>query len=322
MILISAFLAALIIDRFIGWPAWLYQRLSHPVVAIGALISWLDKQLNNSSRSDFLRRLFGVLCVMIVCCICLLVSLLPALIYTGGIIDGVIIAILAWPFLAAKSLKDHVAMVAMPLLDNDTDTARQAVAMIVGRNANTLDDTAIARASIESLAENTSDGVIAPLFWGMIFGLPGLIIYKAINTMDSMIGYRNAQYKDFGWAAARLDDVVNFIPARLTAFLYALSTKRFFTCLKTIFRDGAKHRSPNAGWPESAMAAALNRRLSGPRIYDGVKSNDAWLYGEGADPDGQDVMKAIHLYDILLNWVIFIAMVSVISMLFYGYGRL
>ena len=322
MIVISAFLAALIIDRLFGWPDWLYRRLSHPVVAIGALISWLDKHLNKSNRSDFLRRLCGVLCVVMVCGICLMVSLVPALFYTGGMIDGMIIAILAWPFLAAKSLKDHVSMVAMPLLNNDTDKARQAVAMIVGRNASILDDTAIARASIESLAENTSDGVIAPLFWGMIFGLPGLILYKVINTMDSMIGYRNEQYKDFGWAAARLDDVVNFIPARLTAFLYALSTKRFFTCFKTIFRDGAKHRSPNAGWPESAMAAALNRRLSGPRIYDGVKSNDAWLYSEGADPDGQDVMKAIRLYDILLNWVIFITMVSVIVMLFYGYGRL
>lgn len=322
MIVISAFLAALIIDRLFGWPDWLYRRLSHPVVAIGALISWHDKHLNKSNRSDFLRRLCGVLCVVMVCGICLMVSLVPALFYTGGMIDGMIIAILAWPFLAAKSLKDHVSMVAMPLLNNDTDKARQAVAMIVGRNASTLDDTAIARASIESLAENTSDGVIAPLFWGMIFGLPGLILYKAINTMDSMIGYRNEQYKDFGWAAARLDDVVNFIPARLTAFLYALSTKRFFTCLKTILRDGTKHRSPNAGWPESAMAAALNRRLSGPRIYDGVKSNDAWLYGEGADPDGQDVMKAIRLYDILLNWVMFITMVSVIVMLFYGYGRL
>lgn len=322
MIVISAFLAALIIDRLFGWPDWLYRRLSHPVVAIGALISWHDKHLNKSNRSDFLRRLCGVLCVVMVCGICLMVSLVPALFYTGGMIDGMIIAILAWPFLAAKSLKDHVSMVAMPLLNNDTDKARQAVAMIVGRNASTLDDTAIARASIESLAENTSDGVIAPLFWGMIFGLPGLILYKAINTMDSMIGYRNEQYKDFGWAAARLDDVVNFIPARLTAFLYALSTKRFFTCLKTILRDGTKHRSPNAGWPESAMAAALNRRLSGPRIYDGVKSNDAWLYGEGADPDGQDVMKAIRLYDILLNWVMFITMVSIIVMLFYGYGRL
>ena len=322
MIVISAFLAALIIDRLFGWPDWLYRRLSHPVVAIGALISWLDKHLNKSNRSDFLRRLCGVLCVVMVCGICLMVSLVPALFYTGGMIDGMIIAILAWPFLAAKSLKDHVSMVAMPLLNNDTDKARQAVAMIVGRNASILDDTAIARASIESLAENTSDGVIAPLFWGMIFGLPGLILYKVINTMDSMIGYRNEQYKDFGWAAARLDDVVNFIPARLTAFLYALSTKRFFTCFKTIFRDGAKHRSPNAGWPESAMAAALNRRLSGPRIYDGVKSNDAWLYSEGADPDGQDVMKAIRLYDILLNWVMFITMVSVIVMWFYGYGRL
>lgn len=320
MILIMSFLAALVIDRLVGWPDSLFRRLSHPVVAIGALISWLEIRLNRSDKSDAVRRFGGVVTVLITCLICFCVSFIPMLFFTGGVADIVIIAVLAWPFLAAKSLKDHVAQVATPLLEKETEAARQAVSMIVGRNAQALDDTAIARASIESLAENTSDGVIAPLFWGVLFGLPGLVLYKAINTMDSMIGYRNERYHAFGWAAARADDVVNFIPARLTGLLYALSSRRLGYCLKILWRDATKHRSPNAGWPESAMAAALDIRLSGPRHYDGSESDDAWLHGEGSEPDGYDVIKAIRLYEILLNWVMIIALVMVGVLL--GYGRL
>ena len=312
MAFVLALLLALVIDRLVGWPESLFRRVSHPVVAIGALIGWHDRHLNVSAQSDIMRRLAGVLTVLIVCLISLLVALIPSLFYTGGMSDIVITALLAWPFLAAKSLKDHVKMVAQPLLDGDVASARQAVAMIVGRNAQEMEPSAIARASIESLAENTSDGIIAPLFWGMIFGLPGLVVYKAINTMDSMIGYRNETYEAFGWAAARLDDVVNYIPARLTGFLYALSTTRPIHFLKIILRDGAKHRSPNAGWPESAMAAALQRRLSGPRIYDGVTSQDAWLYGEGADPQAQDILSAIRHYDILLNLVMVLAIMAIV----------
>lgn len=312
MLFVLALSLALVIDRLVGWPDWLFRRLSHPVVAIGALIGWHDRQLNHPKRSDLTRQLAGVLTVVMICLISLLVALIPSLFYVGGISDIILTALLAWPFLAAKSLKDHVKMVAQPLAEGDVGAARQAVAMIVGRNAQDLEDTAIARASIESLAENTSDGIIAPLFWGMIFGLPGLVIYKAINTMDSMIGYRNDKYAAFGWAAARLDDVVNFIPARLTALLYALSSTRPFYCLRIIVRDGAKHRSPNAGWPESAMAAALQIRLSGPRIYDGVASQDAWLHGEGTDPQAQDIISAIRLYEILLNWVMVFAMIMAV----------
>lgn len=318
MAFVLAFSLALVIDRLVGWPDWLFRRLSHPVVAIGALISWHDRRLNRSDKSDIMRRLAGVLTVLMICLISLLIASIPSLFFDGGLSEIAVTALLAWPFLAAKSLKDHVKMVAQPLLDGDVASARQAVAMIVGRNAQELEPTAIARASIESLAENTSDGVIAPLFWGVIFGLPGLVVYKAINTMDSMIGYRNERYEAFGWAAARLDDVVNFIPARLTGLLYALSSTRPIDCLKISLRDGAKHRSPNAGWPESAMAAALQIRLSGPRIYDGVATQDAWLYGEGADPQAQDIISAIRLYEILLNWVMVFAIVAAVFFMIGG----
>ena len=190
----------------------------------------------------------------------------------------------------------------------------------MGRNASQLDETGIARASLESLAENTSDGIIAPLFWGALFGLPGIILYKAINTMDSMIGYRNEKYEAFGWCAARLDDVMNYLPARLTAFLYVIASKRPVYVLKIVMRDATKHRSPNAGWPESALAASLNVSLSGPRIYDGVPSQDAWLHEEGDKPNGQDIFTAIGIYDVVLNWLMAMAMAAILIGLLYDIG--
>ncbi|CAN0603372.1 unnamed protein product, partial [Ectocarpus sp. 12 AP-2014] len=202
----------------------------------------------------------------------------------GGWIGWVLTGVLAWPFIAARSLNDHVKAVATPQMQGDLVAARTAVSMIVGRNPETLDSEAISRAALESLAENASDGVIAPLFWGVFFGLPGLVGYKALNTADSMIAHRNARYEDFGWAAAKLDDLANLIPARLTALLIAVATGRFAHVLATTRRDARSHRSPNAGWPETAMAAGLGVRLSGPRIYDGQPSDDPYLNADAPDP--------------------------------------
>ena len=318
MITITALLLALAIDRLVGWPDWLYRRLSHPVVAMGYLISWHDKRLNKTHYADGVRRLAGVVTVIMICGASLLVALIAGLFYTNTMADIILIALLAWPFIAAKSLKDHVRDVAEPLQDGDIIKARHAVSMIVGRNATQLDETAIARASIESLAENTSDGIIAPLFWGLIFGLPGLVVYKAINTMDSMIGYRNEKYHAFGWAAARLDDLANYLPARLTGLLYVLTSRRFVYALRVMVRDSAKHRSPNAGWPESALAASLDIRLSGPRLYDGVPSQDAWLHEEGAEPNPHDITKAVTHYERLLTSVMVIMLLCLVFSDYYG----
>jgi adenosylcobinamide-phosphate synthase len=168
--------------------------------------------------------------------------------------------------------------------------------MIVGRDPSQLDAAGIARAATESLAENTSDGIVAPLFWGAIFGLPGIAAYKAINTLDSMIGHRTPRYEAFGWAAARIDDVANLIPARLTGLLFAIVSVRPCIALATMWRDAGQHRSPNAGWPEAAMAGALDIRLSGPRIYEGRLSQEPWLNGEAADPTAADLNRALALY--------------------------
>jgi adenosylcobinamide-phosphate synthase len=193
-------------------------------------------------------------------------------------------------------MHDHVDAVARPLMSGDLPAARQAVAMIVGRDPSRLDAAGIARAATESLAENTSDGIVAPLFWGAIFGLPGIAAYKAINTLDSMIGHRTPRHEAFGWAAARIDDVANLIPARLTGLLFAIVSVRPRLALATMWRDAHHHRSPNAGWPEAAMAGALGVRLSGPRIYEGQLSQEPWLNGEAPDPSAADLNRALALY--------------------------
>ena len=287
-----AMLLALGIDALIGWPQALMQRIGHPVTWIGALISTLDRRLNQGPN----RQAKGLLTAILTIATTLVAATLLTGLIPNGILGAAVTALLAWPFVAARSLHDHVAAVATPLKDGDTDTARQAVSMIVGRNPETMDDPAITRAALESLAENASDGVIAPLFWGALFGLPGIAAYKAINTLDSMIGYRNDRYEDFGKAAARIDDVANWIPARLTGGLIAAVSKARGTAYRTMRRDARKHRSPNAGWPEAAMAGALGVRLSGPRIYDGQPSDDPWLNGVAGDPRPQDLTRGLELY--------------------------
>jgi adenosylcobinamide-phosphate synthase len=208
----------------------------------------------------------------------------------------VVIGILAMPFVALRSLYEHVAAVARPLRAGDVAAARSAVAMIVGRDPDRLDEAAIARAAIESLAENTSDGVVAPVFWGALFGLPGIIGYKAINTLDSMIGHRTERHEAFGWAAARIDDVANFVPARLTGLLFAAIGGRPRQALACMANDGRKHRSINAGWPEAALAGALDVRLCGPRFYHGELAAEPWLNEGARDCGALDIVRGLRLY--------------------------
>jgi len=205
--------------------------------------------------------------------------------------------VLAWPLVAARSLYDHVARVARPLARGDLQGGRDAVAMIVGRDPNQLDQAGVARAALESLAENTSDGIVAPLFWGVLLGLPGIAAYKAINTMDSMIGHMSPRYRAFGWAAARLDDLVNLVPARLTGLLFvAAAGASWKTALKVMMVDAGHHRSPNAGWPEAALAGALGVRLSGPRVYDGALSSEPYVNAGAADPSPYDLARGLVAY--------------------------
>lgn len=287
---------ALLFDGLLGWPALFFANIGHPVSWIGYAVSGLDRYWNRDTLPPLLRRLAGVGVVLVVSGLAsgVGVGLCYWLPHNGiGVLAG---GVLAWPLLAARSLYAHVLAVVQPLSTGDIPGARKAVSMIVGRDPNVLDSAGIARAAAESLAENTSDGVVAPLFWGVLLGLPGLYAYKAINTMDSMIANRTPRYRLFGWAAARVDDVVNIIPARLSGVLYALASGVPLRALRAMLRDARRHRSPNAGWPESAMAGGLGIRLSGPRLYAEGPSRDPWLNDGAPDPTPADLAAGLILY--------------------------
>ena len=293
----GAMLVAMAVDAVLGWPDRIYDRIGHPVTWIGDVITRAEQRLNSASEPFWRRRLKGLAVCLGVTVMAAVVAQLIVWSLPHGLWGSVLSGIFAWPLVASRSLHDHVRRVATPLARGDLQSARDAVAMIVGRDPSTLDTAGVARAALESLAENASDGVVGPLFWGVIFGLPGIAAYKAINTMDSMIGHMSPRYRAFGWAAARLDDLVNLIPARLTALLFiAVAGSGWRMALKVVIADAGHHRSPNAGWPEAAMAGALGIRLSGPRVYDGQMSSEPWVNAGAPDPDAMDLGRGLNLY--------------------------
>lgn len=289
-------LIALLLDAAVGWPCSLFDRIGHPVTWIGAVVASLETRLNRAAYSAMARRLLGAVCALGVIGMIALVAWVVQCLLPDGLAGVLLAGAFTWPLVASRSLYAHVEAVATPLEAGDIDGARHAVSMIVGRDPSRLDAPGVARAAIESLAENTSDGIVAPLMWGLLLGLPGIAGYKAINTLDSMIAHRSPRYLMFGWAAARIDDVANFLPARLTALLVAMASPSPAAGVLIALKDARHHRSPNAGWPEAAMAGALGVRLSGPRIYDGQPSNEPWLNERGREAEAGDVRRALALY--------------------------
>lgn len=293
--------AALALDGLVGDPGWLWRHLPHPVVIIGGAVDGLDRALNHEHLQDVVRRTLGVVA---------LVLLVAVSFVAGCIVEAVVLtlpfgwfltAVLASVFIAQRSLAAHVAPIQLALAVGDLGRARKAVSKIVGRDPTRLDAPGVARAAIESTAENASDGVVAPAFWFAVLGLPGLVAYKAINTADSMIGHRTPRHEAFGWAAARLDDLVNLIPARLCGVLFALAAPvvggRTRTAFAIMRRDAHLHRSPNAGWPEAAAAGALGLALAGPRHYASGTVDDPFLNAEGRhNPTARDVTRALRLF--------------------------
>lgn len=293
---------ALLLDAAFGEPKLIWDRLPHPAVLMGRLVGWCDRRFNRGTD----KRAKGTLVAAGLTVAGLLIGWLIHALPDQGVIEVLALAIL----LAQKSLVEHVRAVATALR-RSVPEGRQAVAMIVGRDTAQLTGPEISRAAIESAAENLSDGVVAPVFWYLILGLPGIVAYKLVNTADSMIGHMTPRYRDFGWASARLDDLLNLIPARLTAMLIALT--HGWVDPAPIFRDAPKHRSPNAGWPESALAPVLNVALSGPRSYDGVTRDYAWVWPEGRrDPGPDDIDAAANalwrVWAVLLAFALLIAL--------------
>jgi len=282
-------LAAMLIEAAFGYPQILVRRIGHPIMWIGSLIARLDRTLNAGAA----RRAKGVLALVILLAVC------GGLAALALILPWWLLVLPASALLAQRSLYEHVQRVAEGL-EIDLTSGRHAVSMIVGRDPEVLDEAGVARAAIESLAENFSDGIVAPVFWLACGGFVGGVIYKAINTADSMIGHKTERHLKFGWAAARLDDLVNLPASRLTGLLLvgaaALLGKDWRGALRAIWRDAGRHRSPNAGYPEAAMAGALGLALAGPRTYGGVLVDDA-LMGEGRrNATAQDIRDALKLY--------------------------
>ncbi|WP_333684268.1 adenosylcobinamide-phosphate synthase CbiB [Pontibaca methylaminivorans] len=275
---------ALILDAVFGEPAWLWSRVPHPAVLLGRLVGTLERTLNHGAR----QRLKGVLAVAVLGTGAVLAGLLIA--QAGPVVEALAAAIL----LAQRSLVQHVQNVSAALR-RSTAEGRTMVARIVSRDCSAMDDAEISRAAIESAAENLSDGIVAPAFWFLVGGLPGMLLYKAVNTADSMIGYRSERYERFGWAAARLDDLLNLIPARLTGFMLAALSGQL-RHWRDIAADAGVQRSPNAGWPEAAMARALGVALAGPRSYDGQRRDLPWVNGGGRREIGAaDIDRAVAL---------------------------
>jgi adenosylcobinamide-phosphate synthase len=295
-----AFLA-LLIELMLGYPDWLVRSIGHPVTWMGRLIEALDHKLNHEEDSPTRRRAAGAIAIVALIAVAGLVAYALEHNLSRLPFGLLVLAVLASTLLAQRSLYAHVARVAVALEQDGLEAGRKAVAQIVGRDPEALDESGVARAAIESLAENFSDGVVAPAFWMSVAGLPGAAIYKAINTADSMIGHRTPRHADFGIAAARLDDLVNLPASRLAAALIVAAAwfadrTSAANAWRAVQRDAPHHRSPNAGYPEAAMGGALSLALAGPRRYGGVLVDDATMGDGQRDATAADIRAALALY--------------------------
>lgn len=294
---------AMLLDAALGEPRAIWNRAPHPAVLMGRIVGFLDSRFNAGRQ----RRAKGLAALVAMVLGAYALGQIIARVPDFGVLEILVAAIL----LAQKSLVDHVRAVADGLR-RSLPEGREAVAMIVGRDTAAMEQPAIARAAIESAAENLSDGVIAPAFWFLIGGLPLMLVYKITNTADSMIGHRTERHEQFGWASARFDDLLNLIPARLTALLIAVAHGRLNP--RPILRDAPLHRSPNAGWPEAAMAVVLNVALSGPRAYHGVMSDFPWVWPEGRHDAGPDDVDSA-CRALWRTWVLMLLLVGCTALL-------
>ena len=302
---------ALLIERLFGYPKPLYDKIGHPVEWIGTILKQLETLLYDPGAEPLQSRLRGIAALLAL----LLIVAIPAIIATSLLstftFGWVIEALIATALIAQHSLYEHVSAVRKGL-DTSLQEGRKAVAKIVGRDPAALDESGVVKGALESLAENASDGIVAPVLWYALLGLPGIVAYKAINTADSMIGHKSERYIYFGWAAARLDDLINLPASRLTGLLFAAAAawndkERGKTAVHAMWRDAPKHQSPNAGWPESALAASLGVKFGGPRSYDGRLVNLPWM-GEGRETlNRDDIRKGLRLYGTAMTFLLCLA---------------
>ncbi|AVX05649.1 adenosylcobinamide-phosphate synthase [Maritalea myrionectae] len=302
-----AFLAMLL-ERMVGYPRQLLDAIGHPVMWMGKLITILEERGNHPELPDQRRRQNGYAMIGLALAVTLLISLIIIAITRSAPFGWIFEIFFAGTLIAQKELGRAVKAVAEGLRSS-LDEGREAVSHIVGRDPDDLNEDGVARGAVESLAENASDGVVAPIFYLMLFGLPGIALYKMINTADSMVGHKNERFKDFGYASAKLDDWANFVPARITAFFFTVAAKfkegfDAKAAWRSAQRDAKWHKSPNAGWPEAAMGGALGVKLGGPRDYDGETVKLAYM-GEGKEQvDADDIDRAVTLYWFALTLIL------------------
>jgi adenosylcobinamide-phosphate synthase len=293
--------AGLAIDAWFGDMPALFSRVPHPVVLAGRAVAFFDRKLNRENRSEASRCVRGIVTVIVLVGLAAAIGLAIQRVCRGSLVGAAVETLLIAVLVAQRSLYEHVADVAEALDRGGLTAGRDAVRHIVGRDPMSLDAYGVARAAIESLAENFGDGVVAPVFWYLLLGLPGLFAYKMVNTLDSMIGHKTQHYRSFGWAAARFDDLANLAPARISGLLIAgaalfVEKGRPGRALAIMLRDARKHRSPNAGWPEAAMAGALGLALAGPRHYPEGAVVDPWVGDGTARAATSDIARALNLY--------------------------
>jgi adenosylcobinamide-phosphate synthase len=312
---------SLALEMNVGYPDRLFRAIGHPVTWIGRLISFLDAALNRATDSDRMRRLCGVAALVVIVGVPAVTAYTIERVLLANALGFFVVVILGTTLLAQKSLAEHVEAVAKTLETGGLAAGREAVSKIVGRDPEALDSAAVARAAIESLAENFSDGVVAPAFWMAVGGLAGGAAYKAANTADSMIGHRTPKHEAFGWAAARFDDLVNLPASRLTALLIVAAAAILpgmdaGAAWRAVWRDAKKHRSPNAGWPEAAMAGALGIALAGPRSYGGVMGDFAYMGDGRREVTAADIRRALKLFwmaDVLLMVALVIVGIALVA---------
>jgi adenosylcobinamide-phosphate synthase len=301
---------ALLIERLFGFPKPLYVKIGHPVEWIGTILAKLEAQLYEPEVEALQARLRGLAALLVLLFIVVVPAVLIGSFLSTFKFGWVIEALLATAFIAQHSLYEHVSAVGRGL-DTSLIEGRKAVAKLVGRDSAALDETGVVKGALESLAENTSDAIVAPVFWFVLLGLPGIVAYKAINTADSMIGHKSERYIHFGWAAARLDDLINLPASRITGLLFVGAaawndSERGKIALQAMWRDASKHQSPNAGWPESALAASFGVKFGGPRSYAGTRVDLPWM-GEGREVlNRDDIRKGLRLYGTAMTFLFFL----------------
>lgn len=309
-------LFGMLLEIIFDWPKFFYDKLRHPIIWIGVLISKIEKKFNKESFNFIFRRLLGFLTVIICLTIILSIVFIIIMILEKLFYVEIFYIFVVWSFICSRSLFSHIEQISFDLKKSNLSHARFSLSKVVGRDTSKLKRKAIIRASLESLSESTSDGVIGPIFWYCVFGVPGLIIFKTINTMDSMIGYKSQKYLAFGYASAKLDDIINFIPSRLTGLIFVILSSKPYNTFKIMLSNASKLSSPNSGWPESAFAGALNIRLGGPKSYSNIIQKDKWLNDECNDPDYEKLKEGLKLYKKTLLLIISIIVFIIIYQFF------